>query len=231
MQLIDRIAEQRERQVIERVLPMLENGERVTHWTRARKPRTNKRGVAFLTNRRFITLWGGTLWGGRQDGDEAIAWDDVEAWGVDARAPGGPLLALEGTRNGAVVQMIVDHARHAERVKQFLERYQELSSPPRRSLERYQDHGDFEPTVDVAVETERRSLGQFTRRAAITILGITLVVLGVLLLVLPGPGIIVTIAGLAVLGSEYDWAEDLLTWVKQRSKATTQRFKSRRRAE
>lgn len=226
MQLIDRIAEQREKQVIERVLPMLENGERVTHWTRARKPRTNKRGVAFLTNRRFIALWGG-----RQDGDEAIAWNDVEAWGVDGRAPGGPLLALESDGAGTMVQMLVDHARNAERVKQFLERYEQLSSPPRRSLERYRDHGDFEPTVDIAVETEKRSLGQFTRRAAVTIFGITLVVLGVLLLVLPGPGIIVTIAGLAVLGSEYDWAEDLLTWVKLRSRATAQRFKSRRQAE
>lgn len=42
------------------------------------------------------------------------------------------------------------------------------------------------------------------------ILGITLLGLGIVFLVLPGPGIPLIIAGLAILATEFTWAEILL---------------------
>lgn len=46
--------------------------------------------------------------------------------------------------------------------------------------------------------------------------GIGLVLLGLFLLVLPGPGILTIAGGLALLATEFTWARNLLDWVKTR---------------
>jgi uncharacterized protein (TIGR02611 family) len=53
-------------------------------------------------------------------------------------------------------------------------------------------------------------------RLARAIIGVILVLLGTLLLVLPGPGIVTIAAGLAVLATEFAWARRLLEWFKTR---------------
>lgn len=65
------------------------------------------------------------------------------------------------------------------------------------------------------------------RRIAVTILGGVLVLGGLVMLVLPGPGILVMLAGLAVLASEYVWAQRALNFAKQ--KAGQAKDKARRR--
>lgn len=52
------------------------------------------------------------------------------------------------------------------------------------------------------------------RRFAVTIAGVALLALGAALMVLPGPGILVIVAGLAVLATEYAWARRLLVRAK-----------------
>ena len=44
--------------------------------------------------------------------------------------------------------------------------------------------------------------------------GFLLVVAGVFMLVLPGPGIITIIAGVAILSRDMDWAKRLSDWAK-----------------
>ncbi|HSH00187.1 MAG TPA: PGPGW domain-containing protein [candidate division Zixibacteria bacterium] len=53
------------------------------------------------------------------------------------------------------------------------------------------------------------------RRVLITISGSTLIGVGLLLLVLPGPGLLLIFAGLLVLGGEYVWARRLTERVKE----------------
>ena len=48
------------------------------------------------------------------------------------------------------------------------------------------------------------------KRFAVTIVGGALLLLGLAMMVLPGPGILVIVAGLAVLATEYVWAQRLL---------------------
>jgi len=52
------------------------------------------------------------------------------------------------------------------------------------------------------------------KRIAILVIGLTLVVGGLAMLVLPGPGILVIVAGLAVLATEFVWAERMLDTAK-----------------
>ncbi|MBX4201576.1 PGPGW domain-containing protein [Candidatus Saccharibacteria bacterium] len=55
------------------------------------------------------------------------------------------------------------------------------------------------------------------RKAAIAVLGFSIIIVGLALLVLPGPGILVIIAGLAVLAIEFTWAERHLNTLKSKA--------------
>ena len=52
------------------------------------------------------------------------------------------------------------------------------------------------------------------RRVAVTVIGSTILLVGIALLVLPGPAFIVIPIGLAILGTEFVWAAKLLKSVK-----------------
>ncbi|HEU4356290.1 MAG TPA: PGPGW domain-containing protein [Actinomycetota bacterium] len=65
------------------------------------------------------------------------------------------------------------------------------------------------------------------KRIGVTIVGVVLVLGGLVLLVLPGPGVVLLIAGLAVLATEYVWAQRMLNYAKQ--KATQAKDKVLRR--
>ena len=58
--------------------------------------------------------------------------------------------------------------------------------------------------------------GAGARRVTITVVGGLLLGVGIVLLVIPGPGLLLIAAGLAVLATEYAWARRLLNAVKAR---------------
>jgi len=55
------------------------------------------------------------------------------------------------------------------------------------------------------------------RRIAVGVVGTTVVLLGVALLILPGPALIVIPAGLAILALEFAWARRWLRIARERS--------------
>ena len=55
------------------------------------------------------------------------------------------------------------------------------------------------------------------RRIVVGVVGTTVVLLGVALLILPGPGLIVIPAGLAILALEFAWARRWLRIARERS--------------
>lgn len=56
------------------------------------------------------------------------------------------------------------------------------------------------------------------KRIAVTVAGGLLLLAGIVFLVLPGPGIVLIIAGLAILASEYVWAQRALNFAKDKAK-------------
>ena len=54
------------------------------------------------------------------------------------------------------------------------------------------------------------------KRIVVAIIGFTILLVGVILLITPGPASLVIPAGLAVLATEFVWAENLLKKVKTR---------------
>ncbi len=53
------------------------------------------------------------------------------------------------------------------------------------------------------------------RRVIVTVVGFTLLIGGVVMIVTPGPGLLVIIVGLTVLAAEFVWARRLLKRVRQ----------------
>jgi uncharacterized protein (TIGR02611 family) len=66
------------------------------------------------------------------------------------------------------------------------------------------------------------------RRAAIVVAGFALLLAGGALLVLPGPGIPLVVAGLALLSLEFHWARRLRDWVLRRAERVTPASRGRR---
>jgi uncharacterized protein (TIGR02611 family) len=81
----------------------------------------------------------------------------------------------------------------------------------------------------VRVRRSKRGVVGHTKRITVTILGSLLVIAGLILMLplVPGPGILVLVIGLAVLGSEYDWASDAMHWAKDYYQRTRKRMKER----
>jgi uncharacterized protein (TIGR02611 family) len=60
---------------------------------------------------------------------------------------------------------------------------------------------------------------QMMKRSAVTIAGALLLAVGVAMMVLPGPGILLIVAGLAVLATEYAWARRLLKRAQRQARS------------
>lgn len=58
------------------------------------------------------------------------------------------------------------------------------------------------------------------KRVIVTVVGFTVLFLGIAMIALPGPAIVVIPLGLAILAGEFVWAKKLLDKVKSKVKST-----------
>ena len=56
---------------------------------------------------------------------------------------------------------------------------------------------------------------KYARRIVVLIIGMTVLLIGVAMIVLPGPALVVIPVGLAILATEYAWARRLLRIVRE----------------
>ena len=74
-----------------------------------------------------------------------------------------------------------------------------------------------------------RFLGRNAKRAVVAVAGFALLAVGVVMLVTPGPGLVLIVAGLAILATEFAWAERVLGGAKRRAKEAAHRARRVRR--
>ena len=65
------------------------------------------------------------------------------------------------------------------------------------------------------IEKAIRYTYKTARRTAIAVIGATMLILGIIMLVTPGPGLVVIPLGLAILGLEFAWARRWLRRVRE----------------
>jgi uncharacterized protein (TIGR02611 family) len=221
---LQRIADQREELILRHARLHLDDGEQVTHWVRARRPQGRGEGFVFLTPKRVIFHWTG-----RDEERCTATWDEVVSWGFVADAPGGPILGIETKEDSWFATAVVATKGMAVTFRSFLQELHRLAPSPKKPISPGSHTGSFEARSDLEVGIEKKSIGAYTKRVIITVIGVTLVTAGFImsLPLVPGPGILVIIAGLAVLASEYDWAKDAREWARYKYKEMTARFRKR----
>lgn len=84
--------------------------------------------------------------------------------------------------------------------------------------------------------TRRRSIAAWSggivpnmRRLAVLLIGLAFIGAGLIMLVLPGPGLLVSIAGLALLATEFAWAERMLYRTRARANLAISTLNAARR--
>jgi uncharacterized protein (TIGR02611 family) len=101
----------------------------------------------------------------------------------------------------------------------------EISAIEPEVARRWHDHPSVVPFKVVA-----RFVARNGRRIAITIVGVLVLLVGLALLVLPGPGWVLIFVGLSILGTEYVWAQRLLRVAKQQANKAKDKVLRRKQA-
>lgn len=66
----------------------------------------------------------------------------------------------------------------------------------------------------MARKLDMRELYKRVRRLVIAVLGFTILLIGVAMIVTPGPSLLVIVLGLAILATEFIWAQRLLNQIR-----------------
>ena len=218
MSFLSRLAETRERHIKAHAQPYLEEGEEIIQWARAKRAEGRGEGFFYLTSRGCIIHWTN-----RSEGSAAVAWGGIDAWEVEHAKDGEPVLTMECDGERHAVRLRVGTDGMAQHVTDVLARFSVMAPEPPSDLD------DPVPPGELQLSAPKKSIGAHTKRVIVTVVGVLLIIIGIVMTPLPGPwSLPIIIAGLAILGSEYDWAKDALDWVKIKSKQVAARIKSRR---
>lgn len=217
-----RISEQRERHILSLAKPHLAPDETVEHWVRIRPQTGRHEGYAFVTEERCLLVWASADDGGYRD----VPWGEVVGWGISSRV-GGPAVLLETESESQVFRVPVRTPGTAEKVRTFLGFLRKRAPEAGTEVQGAETSEVFRAHVPDSVEPERLDWKGQGRRVAITAFGFLALIAGLLMLALPGPGILVTLLGLAILATEHDWAKDLLAWSRRRLRDTRARLRDR----
>jgi hypothetical protein len=89
---------------------------------------------------------------------------------------------------------------------------EEIETSRPELVQRWHDHPAIVPFKVVG-----RFIRRSGKRVAVTIAGFAVILAGAAMLVLPGPGVLVIIGGLAILATEYVWAQRLLKIAREKA--------------
>jgi tellurite resistance protein TerC len=65
------------------------------------------------------------------------------------------------------------------------------------------------------------------RRIVVTLVGVTVILIGIALIFLPGPATLVIPLGIAILGIEFAWARRWLRKIREKSKQAVEQIRKR----
>jgi len=221
--------EQREKLILGNAYDLLDSDEDVVQWVRIADTSSRREGFAFVTPRRVIVHWTG-----RNAENITFLWTQIRTWAVDVNADHGPQLAVQGEDFEVSIKLPADTHATAERVSDFSRRWARHApkSEEHPSNARKTKTSDWRSDGEVVVRKVPRTPLEMARRILVTLIGVTVFIIGVLIIPLPGPwSFPIQLLGLAILASEYDWAKDGLMWTRKqyaRAKAQVQKRRAAR---
>jgi hypothetical protein len=210
IQPLTKLSETRRKQVVSYVLPHLEEGEAVVQWGRIRDPENQNQGFLYLTSLRFIVWW-------RNDaGVRSYKWTDINEWGVNKDAARGPILYIDTQDGEGFLQLQTGSKALALGAGKVVRAFARLA-PAKAGTQKETDLGRMAAESDLEVMKEKLSAGALARRIGLSVIAAAVLFGAVLIIPLPGPwSFLLVIGAFALLAREYDWAEDVLDWMKDK---------------
>lgn len=86
------------------------------------------------------------------------------------------------------------------------------------SVPRQRGHGSRAPHF-----VKRSRTLHLTWQIGVAVVGFAVIIAGLIMMVIPGPGIPAVLVGLAILGTEFVWAQRTLLWTKDQATKAAQR--------
>ena len=74
----------------------------------------------------------------------------------------------------------------------------------------------------------RRNMVKVLKKVGVALIGFPIVIIGLILIPLPGPGLLITLAGLFILALEFEWAEKHLENFKIKLKTVIEKSRSKK---
>ena len=87
------------------------------------------------------------------------------------------------------------------------------------------DEGWFRRRLE-AIRRARLPGGWVAWRVSVALVGLIVVVAGIILLPLPGPGWLIVFGGIAIWATEFAWAKRLLIWTQRQVREYSERIRS-----
>jgi uncharacterized protein (TIGR02611 family) len=222
------IHEQREKLILGNAYQLLDHDEDVVQWVRIADTSSRREGFAYVTPRRVIVHWNG-----RRAEDISFHWQQIRSWAVDVNADHGPLLAVEGEGLEVNIKLPTDTHATAERVSDFFRRWARhapVSEEHPRNAPKTR-RSDWRSDGEVEVKRVPRTPIEMARRILVTFIGVTVFVIGTIMIPVPGPwSFPIQLLGLAILASEYDWAKDGRMWTRKQYAKAKAEIRKRRAA-
>jgi uncharacterized protein (TIGR02611 family) len=222
--LLRYLSDQRRAQIHSHADPELGDGEEITHFARTRQPGSRQKGFIFMTSERVLITWKG------DEESTPIDYADIRSWGVTHDQRGGPVLCIETPKGTSLVQLLTSSRAMIESAIRFLLLFGEkVPESAVAALEDGRETANVKPHLNV--RQEPRTASELTRRILVTVFGVAIIISALLIIPLPGPwSLLLVIGGLALLATEYDWAEDALDWTKAKYQAARAKISARRKA-
>lgn len=196
----------RERLVLGHVHRTLDEGERIEAWTHANVPGTRAPGLLIVTDHRCLLHVAKA-----SVTDISTPLTELSSFKLDRRDPERVRvrLCVPGDEEVAVELSLTDRVR-SRSVGRVL-------SALTRAKVRAPDSFDAELTSPLP--PMQRRARHHARRVWVTLLGVMVLLLSAVFAspIVPGPGALTAVAGIAILAREYEWARDLHVWASRQA--------------
>jgi uncharacterized protein (TIGR02611 family) len=79
------------------------------------------------------------------------------------------------------------------------------------------------------VQRSGRQIWSLVRRILVAVIGGTILIAGIVLCFIPGPGLLLILLGLSILATEFIWAREARAWLQRKVRAVRRRIEMTRR--
>jgi len=194
------VARLRERLVLGHVRTQLEDRETIVAWSHANLPGTRAPALLIVTDQRLLLHVATSL-----IPDTSTPLAELTGFHLNRRQPDVVSVTVQGDNGETEADLNLTSRVRSRSVGRVLSalHHQNIVAPE-----------NFDPSLTSPLPPMARGVKDHARRVWVTIAGVLVLFVALLFStpIVPGPGALTAVFGIAILAREYEWARDLHVW-------------------